>query len=590
MPAATTLLVIVVAGLAAQWIASRLRLPGILLMIGTGIVLGPVTGVVQIDIEQAELTELIGLGVAIILFEGALDLRLAEFRRVGSGVRRLTVVGAPLAWGLGALAAHHVGGLEWPTAWVLGAILVVTGPTVILPLLRQERLGKTTGSLLKWEGIVNDPIGVLLAVLTFQYFTLADGGLPDAALGLGKAIVAAAVLGGGVGYAVAQVFRRGWVSAHLKAPLLMVIVLSVFWGSNQIQHEAGLLAVTVMGVVVGNSKLVERARILHFKSSLTVVLLAILFIVIPTQLTLDDVRALDWRAAAFVAIVLFVVRPATVWLSTIGAGVSWRDRLLLGWIAPRGIVAAATAGVFGPALVLAGYSDAVALLPIVFAVIVVTVLLHGFTLGPLARRLGLAAGARNGMLIIGSSPFALQLSKALTKADVPVLVADGSYQRSEPLRRAGVDVWAGEILTEHGEHDLDTSHLSHALAATENDYYNAIVARSQTAAFGSNRSLQLAMQPEDRDLPIERRGHVAFDSTVDFHEIHARLDAGWTVRGVTVTSAGWEEDAAALGTPESDWMLLAAVTGSGALRVHSPAHPTAPRPEWTAIVFVAPTS
>ncbi len=589
MHAATTLVIIVVAGLVAQWIASRLRLPGILLMIGAGIVLGPVTGVVQIHTEQAELTELIGLGVAIILFEGALDLRLAEFRRVGSGVRRLTVVGAPLAWGLGTVAAHHVGGLDWPTAWVLGAILVVTGPTVILPLLRQERLAKTTGSLLKWEGIVNDPIGVLLAVLTFQYFTLAGGGLPDAALGLGKAIIAAVVLGGGIGFVVAQVFRRGWVSAHLKAPLLMVIVLSVFWGSNQVQHEAGLLAVTVMGVVVGNSKLVERARILHFKSSLTVVLLAILFIVIPTQLTLDDVRALDWRAAAFVAVVLFVLRPATVWLATIGAGVGWRDRLLLGWIAPRGIVAAATAGVFGPALVLAGHEDAAALLPIVFSVIAVTVLLHGFTLGPLARRLGLAAGARNGLLIIGSSTFALQLAKALAKADVPVLVADGSYRRSEPLRRAGVDVWAGEILSEHGEHDFDTSHLSHALAATDNDYYNAIAARSQTAAFGSNRSLQLAMQPENQSLPIERRGHYAFDRTLDFFELQERLDAGWEVRGMEVTADGWEADAAALGEPESDWMLLASVTSAGALRVHSYAHPTTPRPEWTAIVFAAPS-
>ncbi|MBC7297611.1 MAG: cation:proton antiporter, partial [Demequina sp.] len=232
MHASTVLVIILAAGLGSQWIAAKLRLPGILVMIAAGLVLGPLTGVVRLDVEQAELTELVGLGVAIVLFEGAMDLRLGEFRKVGAGVRRLTIVGPPLAWALGATAAHYAGRLSWPVSWVLGAILVVTGPTVILPLLRQARLRKDVGSLLKWEGIVNDPVGVLLAVLTFQFLTLSGEGVASTAVRMLAALAAAAVAGGGGGWLVAKLYRRGWVPPHLKGPLLVVLVPGVFWVTN----------------------------------------------------------------------------------------------------------------------------------------------------------------------------------------------------------------------------------------------------------------------------------------------------------------------------------------------------------------------
>lgn len=188
MNGATLLLIILAAGLASQWLAWRMRLPAIVILIAVGLALGPVAGLIEFAMPRAELTELIGLGVAIILFEGGMDLKLGEFQRVGRGIGRLTVVAPPLAWLFGALAAHYVAGLSWPVAWVLGAILAVTGPTVILPLLRQARLNKESASLLKWEGIVNDPMGVLLAVLTFQYFTIEDSGFVHTAAALGAAL------------------------------------------------------------------------------------------------------------------------------------------------------------------------------------------------------------------------------------------------------------------------------------------------------------------------------------------------------------------------------------------------------------------
>lgn len=590
MHAATTVVLILVAGLGSQWLAARIKLPGILVMIAAGLVLGPLTGAVHVSLDTEELAELIGLGVAIILFEGAMDLRLAEFRKVGAGVRRLTMIGPPVAWVLGALAAHYVGGLSWPVSWVLGAILVVTGPTVIGPLLRQARLNKRTGALLKWEGIVNDPVGVLLAVLTFQYFTLADEGLDTLAVRVLLALGAAAVLGGGGGWAVAWLYRHGRVPPHLKAPLLVALVLVVFWASNQVQHEAGLLAVTVMGVVIGNARLVERERILDFKSSLTVVLLAILFIVIPSTLTREDLTSLDWRAVAFVAVVLLVVRPLSIWIATAFLHLGWRDKLLLSWIAPRGIVAAATAGVFGPALVIGGYEDARALLPFVGAIIVVTVLAHGLTIGPLARRLGLAAADRNGLLIVGASPFSKAIARALHDAGVDVLVTDGSWRRLSSLRKEGVPTWHGEVLSEHAEHELDTSHLSYVLAATDNGFYNALVSRRFHDDFGSTHVFQLPMQraegEDPRRLPLQRRGHYAFDRVSDFYVLHGRVRSDWEV---WVTSVTEQQDASALaarlGEPSEDWMLLGGISPAGAFRLHSVTHPVALKPGWKAVVF-----
>ncbi len=307
MHIATMTLIILCAGLASQLLAWQLRLPAIVVLIISGLLLGPISGIIELGLSQTELTELIGLGVAIILFEGGMDLKLGELRRVGYGVGRLTIIGPPLAWIFGALAAHYVAGLSWPVACVLGAILVVTGPTVIIPMLRNARLNNESSALLKWEGIVNDPVGVLLAVLTFQYFTLASNGWFEAIIGLGSAITVAGVFGGLGGWFIGWLFRRGAVPTHLKAPLLMVLVLVAYWASNLIQHEAGLLTVTVMGLVIGNMKLVEREPLRHFKENLTIVLLSVLFIVIPSQLKFEQLALLDWRIAAFVIIVLLLV-------------------------------------------------------------------------------------------------------------------------------------------------------------------------------------------------------------------------------------------------------------------------------------------
>ena len=593
MHGATLLLVILAAGLASQWFAWRMRLPAIVILIAVGLVLGPVVGLIEFAMPRAELTELIGLGVAIILFEGGMDLKLGEFQRVGRGIGRLTVVAPPLAWLFGTLAAHYAAGLSWPVAWVLGAILVVTGPTVILPLLRQARLNKESASLLKWEGIVNDPVGVLLAVLTFQYFTIEDSGFVNTAAALGAAVAAAAVLGGLGGWLTGWFFRRGSVPENLKAPVLVVLVLVVYWASNLVQHEAGLLSVTLMGLVIGNMRLIEREALQHFKENLTVILLSVLFIVIPSQLDASHLALLDWRILLFVLAIMLLVRPLTIWLSTAGASMRSNDRILLGWIAPRGIVAAATAGIFGPAMVEGGYPDAEKLLPIVFLVILATVLAHGLTIGVLARRLGLATGSANGLLIVGASPWTLALAQALKKIDVDVLMVDGSYHRLKPARMEGIEVYFGEILSEHAEHALDTQHLSHLLCATDNDYYNALVSKAQGDTFGNHRTFQLATHQESTQQPkrltLQRRGHIAFDCGADFETLHLWLDQGWTMQTTKLTEAyDFAELERQLGERGSRWLLLGGVTPNGTFRLYSTEQSFKPGDGWTLLYFAPP--
>ena len=593
MHMATVLLLIVSAGLASQWVAAQVRLPAIVVLIAVGLVLGPVTGTIALSLPAVELTELIGLGVAIILFEGGMDLKASEFKREKHGIRRLTLLAPPIAWLLGGLAAHYLAGLSWPVSWVLGAILVVTGPTVILPLLRQARLNKDTASLLKWEGIVNDPIGVLLAVLTFQYFTLAGGGWEQVLLGMGSAIAAAAVFGGLGGWATGWLYRRGSIPAHLKAPMLMVLVLVSYWASNRIQNEAGLLSVTLMGMVIGNMQLVERDTLRRFQENLTVVLLSVLFIVIPSQLELAQLARLDWRVVLFLLALLFVVRPVSVGLATLGAPMQREERLLLAWIAPRGIVAAASAGIFGPALVAAGYPDGELLVPLVFLVIIVTVLAHGLTLGRLAQRLKLAASTENGLLIVGASSWSMALAQALRKLKVDVIVTDGSYQRLKPLRMDGINVYYGEILSDHAHHTLEVEHLSHLLCATDNDYYNALVCQAQNEEFGHHRTFQLPSHLEagggHRQLPLQQRGYSAFSPQATFEQLHQWLHSGWTLQNTKLTRAfDYTTLQAELGTEGQDWQMIGGVSPRGSFWLSSSEKSFRPDPGWTLLYFSPP--
>lgn len=523
-------------GVAAQWVAWRTRIPAIVLLSLAGLIAGPLTPGRFLDpaMVTGEVAQVfVKLGVAVILFEGGLSLERAELKVAAVGVRRLVYLGAPLAWLTCSLAAHFVGGLGWPVALVFGAIMVVTGPTVIMPLLRQAALNRRTASYLKWEGIVNDPIGALLAVLVFQFFVFSATGIPPerVILDLFVAVIAAGVLGAGVGWLTGKAFLAGLVPEFLKSPVMLTLVMIIYEISNTIQAEAGLLAVTVMGIVIGNMNLPGLEDMRRFKEYITVVLVSLVFVVLTAGLQPGSFSELEWRGVLLVLVVMFVARPVTVWLATLGAGIDWRDRLLLGWIAPRGIVAAATAGVMGPGLVSAGYAEGDRLLPLVFAVIFATVIAHGFSLGWLSRRLGLSSPTRDGVLLVGASPWTVDFGRTLDALGAKVIVADRSWHALRAARLAGLKVFYGEILSEFAEESVEVAHVQTVLAATGNDAYNALVCTALAPEIGRDRVFQLPMgeekEADPRAVSGGLKGRVAFDAGAEYEYLWERAVEGW---------------------------------------------------------------
>lgn len=591
--AAYAIAMVLALGIGAQWLAWRVRLPAIVLLSIAGLVAGPWLGVLNPSADFGRfLQPVISLCVAVILFEGGLSLQFHELRAAASGVRRLVYLGAPLTWILGSLAGHYIGDLSWPTALVFGAIIVVTGPTVIMPMLRHAMLNRRTASYLKWEGIINDPIGALLAVLVFQYFVFSGAvtAFDEVLAGLGRAVVIAGILGVVPGWVIGVAFRRGYVPEYLKAPITLALVIVIYVVSNRMQHEAGLLAVTVLGIVMGNLNLPSIQDMRRFKEYITILLVSSVFILLTADLQPDVLARLNWSAVALVAAAMFIVRPLMVWLATLRSDMIWQDRLLVGWIAPRGIVAAAVAGVFAPRMQAAGYADADMLVPLIFSLIFATVLAHSFSLGVLARWLGLASKKGNRVLIVGASPFTTRLAQLLQEEKVGVLLVDTSWHRLRDARLSGVPVYYGEILSDNAEESLELNDVGTLLAATSNDAYNALICTTFGAELGRSKVYQLPMYSSDEDDPRAlaraNRGQVAFDEHAVYEELWAHLAADWAFHKTSLTEEfTWQDHLEE--SPEKTLQLLA-INEEGDVTINSPQQPLNLRAGDTVISFGPP--
>jgi NhaP-type Na+/H+ or K+/H+ antiporter len=576
-------------GIGAQWLAWRVNLPAIILLTLCGLVAGPILGWIRPREDLGPLLDpIIKLGVAVILFEGGLSLRFHEFRQAAHGVTRLATIGVVLAFSFGSAAAHWIGGLSWPVATVFGAITVVTGPTVILPLLRQARLRRRPASFLKWEGIINDPTGALLAVLIFEYFAALGAGGPSLrALPVAGGLVFAGALGVGGGVALGTIFRRGWVPEYLKGPMALAAALGAYVLANRVLGESGLLAATLLGIALGNMRLPAIDEIRRFKETVALILVSGVFILLTAELDPAILLALDWRSVALLAAIVFVTRPLTIWLATVGAGMSWQERALLGWIAPRGIVAAAVAAVFGPALIDLGYGGAERLLPLVFTLILVTVLAHGLTIRALARRLDLGAPTTSGVLIVGASNWTVALGEALKSLEIPVMIVDDEWPRIRAARLSGLRVYYGDILSEASEQRLEFNDYGYLLAATANDAYNAHVCSHFASEMGRNHVFQLPEaavdEPDPRRLPRTRRGLVAIDEQALHDELLARWYRGHSFKRTPLTDEFAYEDLERSFPGGSLPVLL--VRPDGSVQFHSPEQPFKPKSGDTVVWF-----
>lgn len=587
---------VVALGVAAQWLSWRFRFPAIVLFLAVGVLAGPVFGWVHPGEDFEPLYQpIVKLAVAIILFVGGLNLHLHELKEAASGVKRMVIFGVPLSWLGGTLAAYYIGQLAFPVALVFGAVMVVTGPTVIMPLLRQANLNRRTGAYLKWEAIINDPIGALLGTIVLQYFLITANASENVAAGAAMLSLAGGVLGGigiggGAGYLLGLSFRYNGVPEFLKAPVLFGLVLVVFALADMVAAEAGLLAVTTMGLVMGNMALPSMEEMRRFKEYLSVLLVSSVFVLLTADLKPDVLgHFFDWPTVLLVLAMLFLVRPAVGWLATIGSGVSWRDRALISWIAPRGVVASAVAGVFGPAMAGAGYADAELLLPLIFAVVFATVLAHGFTLGPLARRLGLSIDP-NGVLLVGASPWTTELGRMLTdELKVKVLLIDSSWHRLRQARLAGVRVLYGELLSERFQQSLELNEISCLLAATSNDAYNSLACHHFASDLEHYRVFQLPMsQPEDhfsKALARPVRGTVAFGDSAQYGDLWRRHFQGWRFFKTRITDSYTYEHFQRERPPDA--ILVAVVSEDRKLVFYAAQNPVKPKSGDT-IVYYAP--
>lgn len=530
-----TLAVIVGVGMAAQWIAWRTQVPSIILLLVSGLLLGPVAGIVDPDdLLGGTLFPIVSLSVALILFEGGLDLPPRELRATGIVVRRLISIGAIITFLVAAWGAQQFFDISRGAAAVMAAVLVVTGPTVVGPLLRFVRPSGRTGPILRAEGILIDPIGATASLIAFEAALTDDTGeaLSTVLLVIGLTLVAGIGIGFALAYVLDHAFRRFLIPDHLGNPIALAIVIVAFVISNEVQEEAGLLTVTVMGIWLARRESAAVRQLLEFNESLRTLLISTLFILLAARIETDQLRDVALPSLAFLALLIFVARPLTVIVSTVRSQLSWRERLFLMTMAPRGIVAAAVSAIFALRLEEEGVLGAELIVPVVFLVIIGTIVCYGFAAGPVARALGLAEARANGVLIVGAHATGRGLAKALTELDVKTLLVDTDPYNVTRSVALGLPARRLSVLTEEATHDLDLRGIGRILAMTPNDEVNALATSRFARVFGRRETFQLAPSEERRNgaMPEELLGRIVGIKGLDYGTLDERSRLGWRVR------------------------------------------------------------
>ncbi len=580
----------VIGGLAAvcQWLAWRVRLPAILFLLLAGIVAGPVAGWVRpAELFGDLLFPFVSLGVAVILFEGSLTLKFSDIRGLETVVRRMVTTGMLATWAALALAARWLAGFSWEMAALFGGILVVTGPTVIVPMLRTVRPTARIANILRWEGIVIDPVGALLAVLVFEF--IVSAGVSDALgqtlLTFLKLVVVGTALGVAAGYALGEALRHDWIPGFLFNVATLTAVFAVFAISNAVAGESGLLAVTVMGIFLANRKGVPVEEILEFKENLSLLLIGGLFVLLAASLDLARLRELGWVSLQVLAVVQFVARPLQVLIGTWGSALKWRERALLAWIAPRGIVAAAVSALFALQLESRGFAQAELLVPLTFVVIIGTVVLQSVTAGPLARALKVAEPEPVGFLMVGAHPLARAMARALAQKKIPVLLADGQWDNVSRARMDGLRAYFGNPLSEHAELYLDLAGLGRLLALTPDTHLNELACARYRRDFEPRNvyALKVRSGAEGRATAVSS-GRDAFGEEASYTGLTGRLARGAELRTTRLTEtfgmSAYREQYADRAVP------LFALDPKGRVEVFATGAKFEPGPEWSVIALV----
>ncbi|WP_257347575.1 cation:proton antiporter [Pseudalkalibacillus decolorationis] len=538
-----TIMLIIVLGIGSQWLSWRFGMPAIVIMTVSGLVAGPFLGLINPAEDFGNLfNTVITAAVAIILFEGSLNLDYREIKGLGRPIFRIVTIGALIAWVLGSLAAHYLAGLSWAVASVIGGLFIVTGPTVILPLLRQAKLKPRPAAILKWEGIIVDPLGALLAVFTFEIikFLLLEDVTAIALLLFFAASIFAGFLGWAFGRIAGWMMEKGHVPEFLKSPIVFAFVLACFTLSDGLMHETGLLAVTAMGITMANLHISSIDDMRHFKETMSVMLISTVFVMLTASLSMETLLEIfNWRIISYVLFMMFLVRPISIFLSTVRTDLSLQEKTLLGWIAPRGIVALTVSGYFANSLLEAGFEDATILTSLTLGLVFATVCAHGFSIRGFASKLGLAVDDEPGVLLVGGSVFSAKFAEVLKEMKIPVLITDSSWDRLVAARNLGVPHYRGEILSDQTDFQIDLTPYEYLIASTDIDSYNALVCKTFIPSFGRTNIFQLSLHNSHGDNLIALKptvgGNIIFHDGATWEVLNKKVESGYVFRRTTIT-------------------------------------------------------
>ena len=524
---------IIILGIVAQWMAWRLKLPAILPLILIGLLVGPIATFYTAD--GAKLIEpiwngtkglfpgdglyyFVSLAISVILFEGGLTLKRAEIATTGPVISKLITLGSTVTFFGAGIASHFIFELSWPMAFLFSALIIVTGPTVITPILRNIPLKKEVSAILKWEGILIDPIGALVAVLVYEFISVEGGQAftQTALIAFGKILLFGFSFGFTFAHALVFVIKKRFIPHYLLNVASLSMVLLVFVTSDFFAHESGLLAVVIMGMVMGNINLPNLKELLYFKESLSVLLISILFILLAANINIDQLMLLyDWRTALLFGAIILVVRPLGVFLSSSGSGLQFKEKLFISWVGPRGIVAAGIASLFGSKLVARGEVGAEYITPLVFVIVLGTVLLNATTARIVAKWLGVFLKKSEGILIVGAAPASRLIAQYLQENDRHVVLIDSNENNINAAKEKGIEALTANIYSDNLADNLELNDVGYLMALTGNAEINDFALNRFTEQFGENGAFRLIHVTEKGNKDQQIKQHL-FSSTHDY--------------------------------------------------------------------------
>ena len=529
---------IIILGIMAQWLAWKLKIPAILPLILIGLFVGPISTLITEDgnkwIEPIwngtaglfpgeRLFNFVSLAISIILFEGGMTLKKDEIKKIGPVIYKLISLGSLTTFITAGIAAHYIIGLSWRISLLFSALIIVTGPTVITPILRNLAIKKELSTVLKWEGILIDPIGALAAVLVFEFISVGHGSsvyTQEALIEFGKIVVIGLSIGFTSAYALAFSLRNKMIPHYLINVVALASVLFVFTLSDLFAHESGLLAVVVMGMVLGNMNIKELKEVLYFKEAISILLISLLFILLSANINISDLQLIfNWQSLFLFLAVVFIVRPIGVFLSTRKSDMKFNEKLFISWVGPRGIVAAGIASLFGLKLTMQGVQGAEYITPLVFMIVLGTVLLNATTAKLFAKISGVLLTKSDGILIIGASPPSRLIAQYLNNIGRRVVLIDSNTRSIQIAKENNLEALVCDVFSDDLLENIELNDIGVLMALTGSSRINEYALTNFSSAFGEYGAYRF-INPDEMNNNSPKKGLLSHtDDYINMSEV-----------------------------------------------------------------------